>query len=69
MAAVTPNRLAAMPLSNAPSSLLEPTNTDFTAAMRPRMASGEARRRIARRITTLVPSQRPAAKRGGDGEP
>jgi hypothetical protein len=36
-------------------------NIMFTDAMRPRICSGEWRRRIARRITTLMPSQAPLA--------
>ena len=59
-AAVAPIIPATMPLSNAPSSFDDPTNTDFTAAIRPRIAFGDASRRIARRITTLVPSHNPA---------
>ena len=58
--AAAPISPASIPLSNAPSSLDEPTNTDFTAETRPRMAFGEASRKMARRITTLVPSHSPA---------
>ena len=54
-----PNRLAATPLSNAPSSFEAPMNTQLTDATRPRIRSGERTRRIVFRMTMLRPSVTP----------
>ena len=54
-----PNRLAAIPLSNAPSSFEAPMNTQLTDATRPRIRSGERTRRIVLRMTMLRPSVTP----------
>ena len=58
-----PKAAAAMPLWNVPSSLEALMKIMFTAAIRPRMCSGDSRRRIARRMTTLTPSKTPLIAR------
>ena len=56
---ITPRNLAATPLSNCPSSLLELMNILFTLNTRPRMWAGVFNCRIVPRITTLIPSTMP----------
>ncbi len=57
---IVPNRRAARPLSNAPSSFDAPMNTQLTDATRPRIRSGERTRRIVLRMIMLTPSVTPA---------
>jgi hypothetical protein len=48
-----------MPLSKAPNSLEEQTNTQLTAEILPRMSSGDKSLTIERRMITLIPSNAP----------
>ncbi len=57
-----PNRLAAKPLSNAPTWFDAPMKIQLTDAMRPRRASGDITRMITLRMITLTPSVRPLKK-------
>ena len=56
---MAPMAAATIPLSKAPNSLEEQTNTQLTAEIRPRISSGDKSLTIERRMIMLTPSNTP----------